>query len=302
MNADFRAKRSSKTRESYLNVQAGHYLSLSRTSAASSIRDRDADSLWEAYPDEPVPVDSQAYRDAMQDINWNFSIPSPRKVFTMNRSSLMRSNASSIYRDSQRFTEEPELPKFDLPKYTSLSSVSSGIDTKPLPQPHSIFTQKQKTFIAIIASLSSLMPYFASNIFYPVIDLVAADLNVSVNQVDLTITAYLLVQGLAPSFIGNLSDCYGRRPALMLAFSVFIAGCLGAAYPGSYTLLVVTRCLQSAGSSGTVAIASAMVTDIVTSAQRGTYYSYVQLGGMMGFSLGPVSHQIFNRNVADKNR
>ena len=288
MSADFIAKRSSKTRESYFNVQAGHYLSLSRTSAASSIRERDADSLWEAYPDEPVPVDSQAYRDAMQDINWNFNLPSPMKVFTMNRSSLLRSNASSVYRDSTQVTEKSATPKVDLPKYPSSSSVSSGIDFKQLPPPHSIFTQKQKTFIAIIASLSSLLPYFTSNIFYPVIDLVAADLKVSVNQVNLTITAYLLCQGLAPSFVGNLSDCYGRRPALMLAFSVFIAGSLGAAFPGSYNMLVVTRCLQSAGSSGTVAIASAMVTDIVTSAQRGTYYSYVQLGGMMGFSLGPV--------------
>lgn len=51
---------------------------------------------------------------------------------------------------------------------------------------------------------------------------------------------------------------------------------------------MVTRCLQSSGSSGTIALSVATVSDIVTSAERGTYVSYVQLGWMVGPALGPV--------------
>ena len=97
------------------------------------------------------------------------------------------------------------------------------------------------------------------------------------------------MQGIAPSFIGNLSDETGRRPALIIAFIVYIASCIGAAFKTNYTVLLVMRCIQSAGSSGTIAMSLATVSDIVTSAERGSYTSYVQMGWMVGPAIGPVS-------------
>lgn len=96
------------------------------------------------------------------------------------------------------------------------------------------------------------------------------------------------MQGIAPAFIGNMSDEVGRRPALIVAFVIYIAGCIGAAFRNNYALLLVMRCVQSAGSSGTIAMSLATVSDIVTSAQRGSYTSYVQMGWMVGPAIGPV--------------
>jgi MFS family permease len=98
-----------------------------------------------------------------------------------------------------------------------------------------------------------------------------------------------IIQGIAPSFVGNLSDETGRRPALLFSLIIYIAGCVGAAIKANYALLLVMRCLQSAGSSGAIALSLATVSDIVTSAERGRYTSNVQLGWMLGPSLGPVS-------------
>ena len=225
------------------------------------------------------------HRDDVSSIDIPFA---PLKALTMEDAciSLARSIARQV-----------ELPRNIISPTIRLDSFSSSDDSdaESINGPFSIFSKREKIFIALVASLATLLPPLAGNIFYPVIELIATDLDVSVNQINLTITGYLVVQGLAPSFIGNLSDTHGRRPALMLAFTIFIAGCLGAAFPGSYTMLVLMRCLQSAGSSGTVAIASAMVTDIVTSSQRGEYYSYVQLGAMVGPSLGPVSVSRFTK-------
>ncbi|KAK9784233.1 putative Major facilitator superfamily (MFS) profile domain-containing protein [Seiridium cardinale] len=89
-------------------------------------------------------------------------------------------------------------------------------------------------------------------------------------------------KGVAPSFVGNLSDETGRRPVLLIALLIYIAGCVGAALKANYALLFVRRCLQRAGSSGTVALSRATVSDIVTSAERGRYTSYVQMGWMLG--------------------
>jgi len=68
-----------------------------------------------------------------------------------------------------------------------------------------------------------------------------------------------------------LSDESGRRPALIIAFVIYIAGCIGAAFRDNYAVLLVMRCVQSAGSSGTIAMSLATVSDIVTSAERGSY-------------------------------
>ncbi|KAH6655376.1 major facilitator superfamily domain-containing protein [Truncatella angustata] len=137
-------------------------------------------------------------------------------------------------------------------------------------------------------ALTTLLPPLTASIYYPVITELARELNVSITEINLTITVYLIIQGIAPSFVGNLSDETGRRPALLVSLLIFIAGSIGAAFRRNYALLLAMRCVQSAGSSGTIALSLATVSDIVTSAERGRYTSYVQMGWMLGPSLGPV--------------
>ena len=51
---------------------------------------------------------------------------------------------------------------------------------------------------------------------------------------------------------------------------------------------MVLRCVQSAGGSGTVALANAVVSDIVTSQERGVYVSYMSVVPQVGPALGPI--------------
>lgn len=88
--------------------------------------------------------------------------------------------------------------------------------------------------------------------------------------------------------MGSLSDDIGRRPLYLACFTIYIASNIGLALQDNYAALLVLRCLQSSGSSGTVALANAVVSDIVTSAERGSYISYVSMGAMVGPAFGPV--------------
>lgn len=54
------------------------------------------------------------------------------------------------------------------------------------------------------------------------------------------------------------------------------------------------RCLQSAGSSSTVTIASGTVADIITRSERGKYMGYTTMGVTLGPSLGPVIGGVLN--------
>jgi len=46
--------------------------------------------------------------------------------------------------------------------------------------------------------------------------------------------------------------------------------------------------VQSGGSSGTVALANAIVADVATSAERGIYIGITSLTGILAPSLGPI--------------
>lgn len=89
-------------------------------------------------------------------------------------------------------------------------------------------------------------------------------------------------------FIAGFSDTAGRRPAYMICFTIYLAANLGLGLQNSYAALLVLRMLQSAGSSGTVALANGLVADMITSAERGSYVAFASLGSMLGPSLSPV--------------
>jgi len=99
---------------------------------------------------------------------------------------------------------------------------------------------------------------------------------------------FKVCQGLAPTFIGSISDKNGRRPAYIICFIIYLGANIGLALQNSYPVLIVLRCLQSSGSSGTVALGSAVVADIVTRAERGKYIGYASMGVTLGPALGPV--------------
>ena len=88
--------------------------------------------------------------------------------------------------------------------------------------------------------------------------------------------------------IAGFSDGAGRRPAYIYCFIVYIAANLGLALQRNYAALLVLRCLQSAGSSGTVALCYGVVADLVTSSERGIYVGYTSLPSILGPIVGPI--------------
>ena len=116
-------------------------------------------------------------------------------------------------------------------------------------QPYSCFSQRQKTCISFIASFSAMFSGLSSFIYYPSITAVSRSLHVSVELVNLTITSYQIVSGIAPSILGDLADQSGRRPVCLIAFTLYVSANLGLALQNNYVALIVLRCLQSAGAS-----------------------------------------------------
>ena len=64
--------------------------------------------------------------------------------------------------------------------------------TSASEKPYSIFTTWQKRFIILAASTGSFISPLTSNIYYPALNTIASDLHVSISQVNLTITTYMV--------------------------------------------------------------------------------------------------------------
>ncbi|KAK1994870.1 major facilitator superfamily transporter [Colletotrichum falcatum] len=170
---------------------------------------------------------------------------------------------------------------------TNHTSASTSPSVEP-DEPYSIFDTRQKWLIISVVSTAATFSGFASNIYFPALPTIADDLGVSVELVSLTVTSYLVFQGLAPSFWGPVSDVKGRRAAYGCTFAVFLAACVGLAETRTYAALVALRCLQSAGSASTIAIGSGVVGDITTREERGGYMGVFQAGLLVPVAVGPV--------------
>ncbi|KAF3055404.1 Quinidine resistance protein 1 [Trichoderma lentiforme] len=185
-----------------------------------------------------------------------------------------------------------------------VSSEESSLDIKSLDddmktpisreQPHeveaqpvySIYTKRQKFFIVFMSGLGGFFSPLSANTYLPSIPSLSKYLGVSPSLMNLTVTAFLIFQGLAPSFYGDLADIAGRRPAYLISFVIYIAANIGLASQSSYPWLFVLRCLQSSGSGGTYALNSGVIADISTTAERGRYMSAAQSGIMLGPAIG----------------
>ncbi|KXG51977.1 Major facilitator superfamily domain, general substrate transporter [Penicillium griseofulvum] len=159
------------------------------------------------------------------------------------------------------------------------------VHVSPRTEPYSVFTSTQKRLIILTAALASSFSPLSANIYYPALNSIAKDLHVSPSQINLTITTYM---GFAPMLTGSLADQAGRRPAYILCFTVYILGNIALALQHSFPTLLALRAVQSCGSSGTVALASAVAADIITSAERGMYMGFASLGNILAPSIGPI--------------
>lgn len=91
------------------------------------------------------------------------------------------------------------------------------------------------------------------------------DLGVTTEEINLSITVYMVFQGVSPTFWGTIADSYGRRPVLLITMTIYCGACVGLALSPNYAALMVFRMLQAFGSSSVIAVSAGVLSDIVES-------------------------------------
>ncbi|KAJ5826381.1 hypothetical protein N7474_003519 [Penicillium riverlandense] len=170
----------------------------------------------------------------------------------------------------RRVDSSSSLATLDQNQLASPVSDSTKLESQvPLPPPYHVFTRYRKLQMVCIVSLAAIFSPLSSNIYFPALGTISKDLGVPMSLTTLTVTVYMIIQGLAPSFWGSFSDILGRRGIFIGTFIVYIISNILLAVSTNYGELMAFRALQAAGSSATISIGAGVIGDITTSAERG---------------------------------
>ncbi|PGH13557.1 hypothetical protein AJ79_03550 [Helicocarpus griseus UAMH5409] len=165
--------------------------------------------------------------------------------------------------------------------------------TRPAAPPYCSLSPLMKGLTVFIVSIAATFSGFATNIYFPVIPTIAADLSVSIDLINLSVTAYLVFQAITPIIWGAFSDSHGRRIAYISSFLIFTGACAGLAKTSNYSQLMVLRCVQSIGSASTIVVGTGVLGDITTREERGGYMGFFQAGQMLPLAIGPILGGLF---------
>ncbi|WP_422559449.1 MDR family MFS transporter [Gordonia sp. (in: high G+C Gram-positive bacteria)] len=92
-----------------------------------------------------------------------------------------------------------------------------------------------------------------------------------VDQMTWVITGYILASTIVMPVYGRISDILGRKPVLLVAIVLFIAGSVVGALAGNIEILIAARVLQGIGGGGLMILSQAAIADVVPARERGKY-------------------------------
>lgn len=160
---------------------------------------------------------------------------------------------------------------------------------KPEDMP-SRYTRNETRFIALLVAIAWFFSPFPANIYFPSIPTLTGIFHKSTSSLNLTVTVYLIFQGISPVVWGPVSDFYGRRPTYIICLSILVLSSLGLALvpTNAFWLLLLLRCVQSAGCSSTTALGAGTIGDITSRKDRGGYLFASNIGSQLAPVIGPV--------------
>ncbi|KAK7178545.1 hypothetical protein DPSP01_014019 [Paraphaeosphaeria sporulosa] len=100
------------------------------------------------------------------------------------------------------------------------------------------------------------------------------------------LTSFGLAAAAMQPIYGKMSDIYGRKSLLLVAYVLFATGC---AYVGVATTMkdvIIGRVISGLGASGMTALVSILITDLVPLRDVATWRSYVNIAATTGRSIG----------------
>ncbi|MCO5081373.1 MAG: MFS transporter [Rhizobiaceae bacterium] len=136
-------------------------------------------------------------------------------------------------------------------------------------------------------SLAMALPSLGTSIANVALPAFAESFMATPQDVQWVVIAYLLAVTTTIVTAGRLGDMFGRRRLLLLGMVVFSAAALLGAFASQLWMLVMTRAMQGLGAAIMMALAVAMVGDLVPAERTGRAMGLLGTMSAAGTALGP---------------
>lgn len=141
--------------------------------------------------------------------------------------------------------------------------------------------------LPIIASLVAFGP-LSTDMYLPAQPSIKEDLQASIEQIQLTLSIFLIGTSLALPFWGPLADRFGRRNIMLVGISLFIVSSIACALATTIESLIFFRFIQSIGACVGPTIGRTMVRDIYGADKAAKAFAYLASIMALAPAIAPV--------------
>ncbi|MDR2279458.1 MAG: MFS transporter [Gordonia sp. (in: high G+C Gram-positive bacteria)] len=150
-------------------------------------------------------------------------------------------------------------------------------------------SMSQKNIILLFIGLMITMLLAALNqtVLSTALPTIVGELH-GVDQMTWVITSYILASTIVMPVYGRISDLIGRKPVILTAIALFIAGSVVGALAGDITWLIIGRVIQGLGGGGLMILSQAAIADVVSPRDRGKYMGFMGAVFAVASVAGPL--------------
>ncbi|WP_293935816.1 multidrug effflux MFS transporter [Iodobacter sp.] len=128
----------------------------------------------------------------------------------------------------------------------------------------------------------------AIDIYVTALPTMRHDFGVSQQQIQFSVTAYLLSFAIGQLFYGPLADAWGRRASLLLGLGIYLLGSVLLLLTHSFPLFIAARIVQGLGIACGSVVMKALAPDHFAGKQLAHVMTYMVIGWGMGPIVAPV--------------
>ncbi len=139
-----------------------------------------------------------------------------------------------------------------------------------------------------IIVLIGIIPQISEAIYSPALPEIAASLRTTIPLTEYTLAIYLFGFACGVFLWGTRSDAIGRRPAVLMGYSLFAVACIGCYFSKSIEALLAWRFVQGLGGAVGSVMGQTIARDSFRGKERGVVFSTVGMVITIGPALGPV--------------
>ncbi|KAH8893292.1 hypothetical protein GQ53DRAFT_108458 [Thozetella sp. PMI_491] len=136
-------------------------------------------------------------------------------------------------------------------------------------------------------ALSNLLSALDLTLVTTALPSIAADFKAASGYIWIGSSFILAYTAITPVW-GSVADIWGRKPIVLLALALFIAGSLLCAVAPTMDLLIGGRAVQGLGASGMGVMGNIIISDLFSLRNRGLYLGLMSIVWAVGTAIGPV--------------